>query len=121
MDPFTLTCNPSPTPVLRPGSVVWTLHLRTERGAEPALWDAVRRTGCENLTGEAVGGDSWREWCEHAGPGIDTALHVYLVAPTRLRALNATGALLGRLGIDPLDEFDNAYLTTAADWSETDQ
>ena len=117
MDPFTLTVNPDPPYVPRPGSAVWTLHLRTERGAETALWDAVRRSGCENLTGEVVGGDSWEEWCERAGPGVDTALHVYLVAPTRLRARNAARALVDRLDLSWVDH----HLSTAADWSEADQ
>lgn len=91
---------------------VWVLHLRVDDAER--VWLLLRATGSEVLTGDAVGGDSWREWCEP----VDTepeALHVYFHAATQEDAMRTAQALCVMIGqTDPT----SVAVSTAGDWAE---
>lgn len=91
----------------------WTLHLRT---VVPELLAAeLRSSGAEVLTGDFVGGDSFRQWCEKPEGYEDLVLHVYFRAGTLEQATSTAEALCASVGIlDPKD----AALSTALDWAE---
>lgn len=92
----------------------WTLHLHTDM---PNMLAAdFRATGAEVLTGDFVGGDSFRQWCETSDDGDnDQALHVYFTASTLEQAVRTAEALCAAVGITSPTA---VALSTAGDWAE---
>lgn len=122
-------------------ATLWTIHMRIDppTTVEDAA-AAVMATGVEYLTGEYVGGDSFKEWCERYetepnvyDDGFDRAafsrsmgraLHVDITAPNREVAIQRTVDLMYYVrkrdvkAFDRLISNDHVALSTGGDWAE---
>lgn len=108
----------------------WTLHLNVPQTQEykevpvesvSMLAGLIMLTGCEALTGEYIGGDSFWQWAEEYDPEdgreMGRALHVTFVADDLDKAGDVAEALCRALGGIYLDAHYVCF-STGADWAE---
>jgi hypothetical protein len=119
-------------------ATIWTLHFRVDPPATvEALADLLLSTGAEFLTGEYIGGDSFREWCEEYEEGVNMmgdfdraefsrsygrALHLDIGAddlPTAIaRARVLIMSAIGRGADERYQDSHYVTLSTGGDWAE---
>lgn len=120
------------------GATIWTLHLRVpladpdpdfsnlELGDDTNVLRLLRSiltnpSIAPMLTGDAVGGDSFRQWCEVYNEecyGVEDgrALHVYYYAPSRASASH-TGALIAAHAGSYWTNPHHVTSSTGGDWA----
>lgn len=96
----------------------WTMHLKVPTNISVQDFALkVILTGAEMLTGDYIGGDSFREWGKKSIEEDDRAIHMYLAAPTLATAQIALRNIYQRLDNVNINS-KTSHLTTGKDWAE---